>query len=36
MSDALIDLLFWVVVFTAMLFGFRWWQRRGRGKDGDE
>lgn len=32
MSEGLIDLLFWIVVFAAILFGFRWMQKRNRDK----
>lgn len=35
MSAATLDLLFWIVVFAAILFGFRWLQRR-RKKGDDE
>lgn len=30
MSDALYELIFWIVVFIAFFFGFRWLQKRGR------
>lgn len=36
MSDGLIDLLFWIVVFGGILFGFRWLQKRKRDKENDE
>ena len=33
MSTALIDLLFWIVVFVVLFFGVRWLQKRRRDKD---
>jgi len=33
MSDALIDLVFWVAIFAVFFFGFRWLQRRNRKDD---
>jgi hypothetical protein len=27
-SDALIDLIFWIVIFIVFFFGFRWLQNR--------
>jgi hypothetical protein len=27
-SDALIDLIFWIVIFVVFFFGFRWLQNR--------
>ncbi len=32
MSDALLDLIFWIVIFVVFFFGFRWLQKR-RNKD---
>ncbi len=32
MSDALTDLIFWIVIFVVFFFGFRWLQKR-RNKD---
>jgi hypothetical protein len=31
-SDALTDLIFWIVIFVVFFFGFRWLQKR-RNKD---
>jgi hypothetical protein len=31
-SDALLDLIFWIVIFVVFFFGFRWLQKR-RKKD---
>jgi hypothetical protein len=31
-SDALLDLIFWIVIFVVFFFGFRWLQKR-RNKD---
>ncbi len=28
MSDALFDLIFWIVIFIVFFFGFRWLQKR--------
>ncbi len=37
MSEALSDLLFWIVVFVALFFLFRWLQaRKKKGSDKDE
>jgi hypothetical protein len=33
MSDALIDLIFWIAIFAVFFFGFRWLQRRNRKDD---
>ena len=33
MSDATIDLLFWIVVFAALFFLFRWLQARKNRND---
>ena len=33
MSDALVDLLFWIGIFVVFFFGFRWMQRRRKDKD---
>jgi preprotein translocase subunit YajC len=30
MSEALYELIFWIVVFMAFFYGFRWLQRRKR------
>lgn len=35
MSEAFLELLFWIVVFVAFFFGFRWLQQRKK-KDDDE
>lgn len=35
MSEASIELLFWIVVFFVFFFGFRWLQKRRKDKDGD-
>jgi hypothetical protein len=35
MSDALIDLLFWIAVFVGLFFAFRWLQNR-RKNDRDD
>ncbi len=34
MSDAPLELLFWIVVFVTFFYGFRWLQRRK--KKGDD
>jgi len=36
MSEAFIELLFWIVIFIAFFFGFRWLQNRKKRKDGDK
>ena len=33
MSDGLIDLLFWIVIFVVFFVVFRWLQRRNRKDD---
>jgi len=33
MSDALLELLFWIVVFLAFFYGFRWLQRRKKDRE---
>lgn len=33
MSEAFIELLFWIVVFVLFFFGFRWLQKRKKNKD---
>ena len=33
MSEALLDLLFWIVALAAMFFGFRYLQKRKKDKD---
>jgi hypothetical protein len=33
MSEALIELLFWVVVFVVFFYGFKWLQNRKKRKD---
>lgn len=33
MSDALIDLLFWIGIFVVLFFALRWLQARKRRKD---
>jgi hypothetical protein len=33
MSDALVDLIFWIGIFAVFFFGFRWLQRRNRKDD---
>lgn len=35
MSQATVELLFWVVVFVVLFYGFRWLQRR-KNKGDDE
>lgn len=32
MGNALIDLIFWIVIFAVFFYGFRWLQKR-RNKD---
>lgn len=36
MSEALTELLFWVVVFVVFFYGFRWLQKRKKTKDGQD
>ena len=36
MSEGLLDLLFWIVVFGGILFGFRWLQQRKKNRDNDD
>jgi hypothetical protein len=36
MPAALTDLLFWIVVFVAFFYGFRWLQGRRKRRDRDE
>lgn len=36
MTDALVDLLFWIVVFLVFFYGFRWIQSRKKKKNSDE
>ena len=33
MSEALTELLFWIVVFVVFFYGFRWLQKRKKAKD---
>lgn len=36
MSTILMDLLFWIVVFVVFVYGFKWLQRRKKGKQTDQ
>lgn len=33
MNTALLDLIFWIVIFAALFLGIRWLQKRNRDKD---
>lgn len=35
MSEATLELLFWIVVFLVFFYGFRWLQKRNKNKDDD-
>lgn len=35
MSDAVVDLIFWIVVFVVLFLGLRWLQKRKKDQDGD-
>ncbi len=36
MSDAVVDLLFWIVVMVGLFFGLRYLQKRRKGPDDRE
>ena len=36
MSEALLELVFWIVVFVAFFFGFKRLQKRKKDKENDE
>lgn len=36
MSEVLLDLLFWIVIFVVFIYGFKWLQRRRQNTKQDE
>jgi hypothetical protein len=36
MSAAIIDLVFWIIVFVVFLYGFKWLQNRKKQKDAEK
>lgn len=36
MSEALLELIFWAVVFIAFFYGFKWLQNRKKAKEGEQ
>lgn len=36
MSEALMELLFWIVVFVVFFYGFRWLQTRKKNKEAEK
>ncbi len=36
MSEALLELIFWVIVFVVFFYGFKWLQGRKKAKEGEQ
>ena len=36
MSEILVDLLFWIIIFVVFFYGFKWLQQRKRNKKSDD